>query len=58
MFVTADGPIAYRRGAFSVSQVPLKLGRQNDKFVEVLSGIHANDLVLQPKTDEKEQTKS
>ena len=57
VFVTAKGPVAYRRGVFSVSEVPLKLGRQNDKMVEVVSGVGPNELVLQPKT-EKEQTKS
>jgi HlyD family secretion protein len=57
VFVSAAGPVAYRRSAFAVHEVPLKLGRQNDKMVEVLSGIRPNDLVLQPKT-EKEQSKS
>ena len=57
VFVTGKGPVAYRRGMFSVTEVPLKLGRQNDKMVEVVSGVGANDLVLQPKT-EKEQSKS
>ncbi len=58
VFVTARGPVAYRRGVFSVKEVPLQLGRQNDKSVEVLSGVSASDLVLQPKAEEKEPSKS
>lgn len=58
VFVTDRGPVAYRRGLFSVTQVPLRLGKQNDKNVEVLSGVAANDLVLEPKAETKEETKS
>ncbi len=41
-----DGPYAERRGFFSVERVPLKLGAQNDKFVEVRSGLSDGDRVL------------
>ena len=59
VFVTGSGPIAYRRGAFSVTTVPLKLGRENEKSVEVLSGLSASDRVLVPKSaDGKEPQKS
>jgi HlyD family secretion protein len=54
VFVSAKGPIAYRRGMFGVSQVPLKLGRENDKVVEVLSGVGAGDRVLVEKNDKTE----
>lgn len=57
VFVSAKGPIAYRRGVFGVSQVPLKLGRENDKLVEVLSGLGAGDRVLVEK-NEKAESKS
>ena len=57
VFVSAKGPIAYRRGVFGVSQVPLKLGRENDKLVEVLSGLSSGDRVLVEK-NEKAETKS
>lgn len=57
VFVSAKGPIAYRRGVFGVSQVPLKLGRENDKVVEVLSGLGAGDRVLVEKS-EKAESKS
>jgi HlyD family secretion protein len=57
VFVTDHGPVAYRRTMFAVHEVPLKLGRQNDKSVEVLAGLKPNDLVVQPKV-EKEQPKS
>ena len=57
VFVSSKGPIAYRRGVFGVSQIPLKLGRENDKLVEVLSGLGAGDRVLVEKT-EKAESKS
>jgi HlyD family secretion protein len=58
VFVTDRGPVAYRRGTFSVTAIPLKLGHENEKSVEVLSGLSANDRVLVPKSAEKEQAKS
>jgi multidrug resistance efflux pump len=59
VFVTDSGPVAYRRDAFSVTTVPLKLGRENEKSVEVLSGLSASDRVLVPKSgDNKDQAKS
>lgn len=59
VFVTASGPVAYRRGAFSVTTVPLKLGRENEKSVEVVSGLSPNDRVLVPKSgDSKDAQKS
>ncbi|HXH90164.1 MAG TPA: efflux RND transporter periplasmic adaptor subunit [Thermoanaerobaculia bacterium] len=59
VFVTDSGPVAYRRGAFSVTAVPLKLGRENEKTVEVVSGLSASDRVLVPKAaDGKEPQKS
>jgi len=57
VFVSARGPYALRRGWFSVQQVPVRLGRQNDKFVEVLGGLSASDRVL-VKSERKEETKS
>jgi multidrug efflux pump subunit AcrA (membrane-fusion protein) len=57
VFVSARGPYALRRGWFSVKEVPLKLGRQNDKSVEVLGGLSASDRVL-VKSERKEETKS
>ncbi|HEX9460180.1 MAG TPA: efflux RND transporter periplasmic adaptor subunit [Thermoanaerobaculia bacterium] len=58
VFVTGSGPVAYRRGTFSVTAMPLTLGRENEKSVEVLSGLSASDLVLVPKTGDKDQAKS
>lgn len=52
--VSSSGPSVYRRGAFSVSAVPLKLGRENDKFVEVLSGLQQGDRVLVAKAKDDE----
>lgn len=56
VFVGADGPFAWRRGALSVERVPLKLGRENERSVEVLNGLSAGDRVLLSKEqDEKEK---
>ena len=58
VFVTDRGPVAYRRGTFAVTAIPLTLGRENEKSVEVLSGLSVSDRVLVPKTADKEQAKS
>jgi multidrug resistance efflux pump len=55
VYLSPRGPIAYRRGAFSVTPVPLRLGTQNDKSIEVLSGLDARDRVLVPKSAEKDE---
>ena len=55
VYLSARGPIAYRRGLFSVSAVPLKLGTENEKSIEVLSGLDASDRVLVPKAAEKDE---
>jgi HlyD family secretion protein len=52
--VSSNGPSVYRRGAFSVSAVPLRLGRENDKSVEVLSGLQPGDRVLVAKANDDE----
>jgi HlyD family secretion protein len=57
VFVSAKGPYAVRRGLFATSEVALRLGRQNDKFVEVLNGLSPDDRVLL-KTEKKEEGKS
>ncbi len=46
VFVTDRGPVAYRRGLFSVTAVPLKLGRENDDSVQVVSGLAPSDRIL------------
>ena len=58
VFVTDRGPVAYRHGTFSVTAMPLTLGGENEKSVEVLSGLSASDRVLVPKTGDKDQAKS
>ncbi len=55
VFVTDRGPVAFRRGMFSVSRVALKLGRENEDSVQVVSGLTASDRVL---VASKEQGKS
>jgi multidrug resistance efflux pump len=56
--VTSKGPCVYRRGAFSVDVVPLRLGRENDQFVEVLDGVQPGDRVLVAKTSDESEAQS
>jgi multidrug efflux pump subunit AcrA (membrane-fusion protein) len=53
--VSSAGPYVHRRGAFDVSVVPVRLGRENDKFVEVVEGLDAGDRVLVAKEREEEK---
>ncbi len=41
----AGGPLVYRRAAFGVEAVRPRLGRHNDLWVEVLSGLRDGDLL-------------
>jgi multidrug efflux pump subunit AcrA (membrane-fusion protein) len=54
VFVASDGPYVYRRGALNVERVSVKLGRENDKSVEVTSGLGFGDRVLVTKENEEE----
>jgi HlyD family secretion protein len=58
VFVSDEGPVVYRRGAFSVDAVKLKLGRENEDNVEVLEGLSSSDRILVAKPQESEQKKS
>ncbi len=58
VFISDRGPIAYRRGLFSVSEVSLKLGKENEELVEVEGGLSASDRILVSKNGEKELEKS
>ncbi|HYG64923.1 MAG TPA: efflux RND transporter periplasmic adaptor subunit [Thermoanaerobaculia bacterium] len=42
----AGGPVVYRRGRWEAEEVPVKLGRRNERLVEVLDGLSAGDRVL------------
>ncbi len=53
VFVGEDGPIAYRRGLFSVETVKLKLGRENEEMVEVLGGLVQRDRILVTRSEEE-----
>ena len=55
VYVSSDGPFVYRRDALDVDMVPVRLGRQNDKSVEVVKGLAAGDRVLVPKEKEEEE---
>jgi len=53
VFMSTKGPVVYRRGLFAVDTIALKLGRENDKSVEVQSGLSAGDRVLVEKSGAK-----
>lgn len=55
VFLGANGPFVHRRNALDVDQVPVKLGRENDRFVEVLQGLDAGDRVLVTKQGDEEK---
>ncbi|HYM62462.1 MAG TPA: efflux RND transporter periplasmic adaptor subunit [Thermoanaerobaculia bacterium] len=46
VFLSARGPIAWRRGLVSVEERPLRLGQLNATSVEVLGGLSPGDRVL------------
>jgi HlyD family secretion protein len=58
VFVSDEGPVAYRRGAFSVDTVKLKLGRENEEMVEVVEGLSPRDRILLTRVEKQEQKKS
>jgi len=58
VFLSPQGPVAYRRGHFNVDTVRLRLGTQNEEFVTVLGGLAPNDRVMVPKKDEGEKGKA
>lgn len=55
VLVSSNGPYVYRRGTLDVDRVPVKLGGENDKFVEVVQGLDAGDRVLVAKENEDEE---
>ncbi|HEY6140753.1 MAG TPA: HlyD family efflux transporter periplasmic adaptor subunit [Thermoanaerobaculia bacterium] len=57
VFVSPTGATAVRRSVLGVETVTLKVGKQNDKVVEVLGGLGDGDRVLIPKKqDDKEKS--
>ncbi|HYC58139.1 MAG TPA: efflux RND transporter periplasmic adaptor subunit [Thermoanaerobaculia bacterium] len=55
VFLGTAGPFVHRRDALKVEQQPVKLGRENDRFVEVLNGLEPGDRVLVSKQEDEEQ---
>jgi multidrug efflux pump subunit AcrA (membrane-fusion protein) len=45
VFVTSNGPVAYRDAGGSLEPVTLTLGRRNATMIEVTSGVAAGDRV-------------
>lgn len=58
VFVAPEGAVVYRRDLFAVHVVTVKLGRENDKFAEVLSGLSLGDRILVSARDDKDGAKS
>jgi len=57
VFVSPKGATVVRRNFLGVETVTLKVGKQNDKVVEVLDGLRDGDRVLiAKKSDEKEKS--
>jgi len=56
VFVSSEGTFVYRRGPLEVDAVPVRLGRQNEKSVEVLGGLSAGDRVLVAKEQDGEES--
>ncbi len=56
VFLGADGPYVRCRGRIDADYpVPVKLGRENDRFVEVLQGLRAGDRVLVTRQNDEEK---
>ncbi len=55
VFLGPAGPFVHRRGALDVDPVPVKLGRENDRFIEVVKGLEAGDRVLVTKQGDEEE---
>jgi hypothetical protein len=43
VFVTPEGPVAYRETRAGLERVPLELGRSSTESIEVKSGLAAGD---------------
>jgi HlyD family secretion protein len=55
IFLGPKGPFVHRRDALKVEEIPVKLGGENDKFVQVLHGLREGDRVLVSKEKEEEK---
>ena len=58
VFISETGPVVYRRGAFSVDTVPVKIGKENEETVQVLEGLSPRDRILLAREQEEEPKKS
>jgi len=54
VFVTPDGPVAYRSSGDGVSRVKLTLGKRNASAIEVKSGLSPGDRVSRVDPDRSE----
>lgn len=58
VFISDDGPVVYRRTAFAVDTVRVKLGRENEEMVQVVEGVSAGDRLLVTRSSDGEQNRS
>jgi HlyD family secretion protein len=54
VFISERGPAVYVRRMLSVDTVPVRIGRENEQSVEVVSGVRAGDRVLIAKPEKPE----
>jgi HlyD family secretion protein len=54
VFLTEQGPVAYKRAGVSVETVPLQLGKSNKEYAEVLAGLVEGDQVSRSRPEAEE----
>ncbi len=56
VFLRAEGPVVYRRTLFGHEKIRVKLGRRNDKFVEVVDGLKPGDRIAEQNLELQSRT--
>jgi multidrug efflux pump subunit AcrA (membrane-fusion protein) len=51
VFRAPDGPVAWRRGWNGAESVPVEIGRRNERWVEVISGLDEGDLIARQRPE-------
>ena len=54
VFLTEQGPVAYRRSGMSAQPVALTLGKSNKEYAQVLAGLAEGDQVARTRPDAEE----
>jgi HlyD family secretion protein len=58
VFLTAQGPVVFRRTLFGHEVVPVELGRRNDELVQVVRGLSGGDRIAEQNLDLKKRDRS